>query len=220
MSDITPAAERRGTLLVLSAPSGTGKTTLVQRLRQALPDLTVSVSATTRKPRRGEEEGVHYFFLTEPAFRARIASRDFLEHAEVHGNLYGTLRAPVDEQLALGRDVLLEIDVEGARQVRQAHPEARSIFILPPSRDELALRLAGRGLDEPEVIERRLRNAADEIARANEYDHAVINVDLDRAFEQLACIIASHGFSTRSQAAKIAGIQQTFQAGAADTWRP
>lgn len=201
---------RQGTLLVLSAPSGTGKTTLVQGLRSRFPDLAVSISTTTREPRRGEIDGVHYHFTGVEDFRARVAEGQFLEHAEVHGNLYGTLRLPVERELASGRDVLLEIDVEGARQIRRSHPEARSIFILPPSRAELASRLSRRGLDAPEIIQRRLANAAREIAAAGEYDHAVINVDLEIALDELACVVRSHRLSTRAQSAAIGAVQATF----------
>ena len=212
MSDALPSAPLRGTLVVLSAPSGTGKTTLVRRLREAMPDLSVSISTTTRAPRAGERDGDHYHFLGEDAFRARVASGDFLEHAEVHGNLYGTLREPVTRRLADGGDVLLEIDVEGARQVRAAHPDARLVFILPPSRQELERRLRERGLDPPEVIERRLSNAAREIARVGDYDHVVVNVDLSESLSQLLCILGSYRLGTRAQGARIAEIQATFGA--------
>lgn len=210
MSSETGVAARLGTLIVLSAPSGTGKTTLVQRLRALFPDLAVSISTTTRQPRRGEQDGVHYHFVSEPEFRRLVDAGDFLEHALVHGHHYGTRRQPVEQELARGRDVLLEIDVEGARQVRRSHPEARLIFILPPSKAELAARLARRGLDAQDVVDRRLANAAKEIAAAGEYDHVVINVDLHEALEQLACIVRSHGLRTAAQAGPIAAIQATF----------
>jgi guanylate kinase len=210
LSDPCDAQPRRGTLVVLSAPSGTGKTTLVRRLRDSLPGLAVSVSTTTRPPRTGEVDGVHYHFLSEEVFLQRRAEGAFLEHAEVHGNLYGTLREPVERERAAGRDVLLEIDVEGARQIRAADPDARLVFILPPSREELERRLRTRGLDPPDVIARRLENAAREVARAGDYDHAVVNVDLDEALRQLLCIVGSYHLSTRAQAPRIAAIQATF----------
>jgi guanylate kinase len=191
-------ARRRGTLIVLSAPSGTGKTTLVRNLKAALPDLTVSVSTTTRAPRAGEQDGVHYHFLTPERFEERRRAGELLEHAEVHGHHYGTLREPVEAAQAAGRDVLLEIDVEGARQVRAKDPDARLVFILPPSREELERRLRSRGLDAPEVIQRRLDAAAREIACAGSYDHAVVNVDLADALRQLMTIVVSYRLGPRA----------------------
>lgn len=187
-------------LIAISAPSGAGKSTLCQRLRAIHPDMFYSVSCTTRPPREGEVDGREYHFLTEADFRARIAEDGFLEHATVHGNLYGTPRAPVLAALAAGRDVLMDIDVQGAAQIRarlQAAPADDplrrgyvDLFIVPPSLDELRRRLEGRGTDRPDVIERRLQKADAEMARRGEYMHVIVNDRLDDAFARLEQAIA------------------------------
>ena len=183
-SEATPP---RGTLFIVSAPSGAGKTSLVRALLGRLPGLELSVSSTTRPPRRGESDGVDYHFLDEGAFMERIEAGRFLEHARVFGNLYGTSRDAVEARLDAGADVILEIDWQGAQQVRQALPEAVSVFILPPSRAELRRRLSERGQDSAAVIERRLAEAVEEISHYAEYDYLVVN----DAFEQALCQLQS-----------------------------
>ena len=182
----TPAT---GTLFVVAAPSGAGKSTLVNALLEREPAISLSVSHTTRPPRPGEEYGRHYYFVERPAFEREVAEGVFLEHAEVHGNLYGTSRTTVDGLLAQSRDVLLEIDWQGARQIRAAKPDCVSVFILPPSRPELERRLRGRGSDAPEVIERRLHNSREEIAHAHEFDYIVVNDRFEDALDDLQAVV-------------------------------
>ncbi|NID17536.1 guanylate kinase [Luteibacter yeojuensis] len=178
-----------GTLFVVAAPSGAGKSTLVNALLECEPDISLSISHTTRPPRLGEEYGRHYFFVERPDFEREIVDGIFLEHAEVHGNLYGTSRTVVEGTLAEGRDVLLEIDWQGARQVRKGKPECVSVFILPPSRVELERRLRGRASDSPEVIERRLFNSREEIAHAHEFDYIIVNDRFEDALGDLRAIV-------------------------------
>jgi guanylate kinase len=194
----------RGILLVLSAPSGAGKTTLVKGLLAADPGLRFSVSCTTRKPRAGEVHGRDYFFAAPEEFRAMVAAGEFLEHAEVFGNFYGTRRAQVESLLAAGHNVLLEIDVQGAAQVRANAPESLSVFILPPSVPELERRLRGRGTDTEEVIQRRLAGAMTEIEHWTHFDFVVINAELPAAVAALRGILAGDGeaHSTRSPAVR------------------
>ena len=182
---------RHGLLIVLSGPSGVGKGTMYSRLLKAMPDLKVSVSATTRKPRNGELNGVHYFFMSREEFTAKLAGGEFLEWAETVGNLYGTPKAPVIETLATGKDVLLEIDVKGARQIKAAYPDCVTIFVLPPDEKELERRLKGRGTESEEQIAARLALAKSEIALSGEFDHRVINDDIDRAVGEVIDIIDS-----------------------------
>ena len=175
---------RRGRLFVLSGPSGVGKSTLVQRLRRHLPDLHYSISATTRKPRAGEQHGRHYFFVDHDEFERMIADGDLLEHAFFAGNHYGTPAADVQRRLAEGQDVLLEIEVQGARQVRAARSvgaEAVLLFLAPPSFEELARRLVGRGTESAEVRAARLDAARAELAAESEFDHTVVNTDVETA---------------------------------------
>lgn len=181
--------EAAGTLFVVAAPSGAGKSTLVNALLQRDGAISLSVSHTTRPPRPGETDGRHYYFLRRAEFERAIAEDVFLEHAEVHGNLYGTSRGTVQQLLAQGRDVLLEIDWQGAQQIRRSQPECVSVFILPPSRAELERRLRGRGSDTPEVIERRLRNSRGEIAHAHEFDFIVVNDVFETALADLQAIV-------------------------------
>jgi guanylate kinase len=178
-----------GTLFVVAAPSGAGKSTLVNALLEREPGISLSISHTTRPPRAGEQYGRHYYFVERAEFEREVAEGIFLEHAEVHANLYGTSRTMVDEKLASGRDVLLEIDWQGARQVRQRKPDCVSVFILPPSRAELERRLRGRGSDSAEVIERRLRNSRGEIAHAHEFDYILINDVFGDALADLQAIV-------------------------------
>jgi guanylate kinase len=178
-----------GTLFVVAAPSGAGKSTLVNALLERESAISLSVSHTTRPPRAGELYGRHYYFVTRGEFEREIAEGIFLEHAEVHGNLYGTSRTTVQSLLSQGRDVLLEIDWQGAEQVRRAKPDCVSVFILPPSRSELERRLRGRGSDTPEVIERRLRNSRGEIAHAHQFDYILINDVFEQALGDLQAIV-------------------------------
>ena len=183
------SAPAAGTLFVVAAPSGAGKSTLVNALLEVEPSISLSVSHTTRPPRTGEQYGRHYYFVERAEFEREIAEGIFLEHAEVHGNLYGTSRTTVDGLLAQSRDVLLEIDWQGARQIRASKPECVSVFILPPSRPELERRLRGRGSDAPEVIERRLNNSREEIAHAHEFDYIVVNDRFEDALADLRAIV-------------------------------
>ena len=180
--------DRLGLCLVISAPSGAGKSTLVSRLREEFPDFAYSVSCTTRGPRVGEQDGVHYHFLTREEFKSRREAGYFAEWAEVHGNLYGTPKAPVQTQLAQGRDVLFDIDVQGALQVKEVFPQGLFVFILPPSRQELERRLVGRGTDAADVIARRLDNALGEMRQAWHFDFLIVNDDLDVAADELRAV--------------------------------
>ena len=184
--------QRRGLMLVLSSPSGAGKTTLSRRLLQSDAGIVMSVSATTRAPRPNEVEGSDYFFVSEDQFKARIAADDFLEHALVFGNHYGTPRSAVMQALADGRDVLFDIDWQGTQQLRQqARDDVVSIFILPPSKAELERRLRLRAQDSDEVVARRMAKANDEISHWAEYDYIIVNDDAVRAQTQLESILAA-----------------------------
>ncbi len=188
----TDATIPRGSLFIVSAPSGGGKTSLTRALvphlsLQGMPAV-ISVSYTTRKPRPGEQDGVHYHFVDRAAFDARVAGGDFLEHAEVFGNCYGTGRSATEALLATGHDVILDIDWQGARQVRALAPEAVGIFILPPSLEELERRLRGRSQDDEAVIARRMAAAQQEMSHHGEYDYLVVNEDFDRALRELAAV--------------------------------
>lgn len=182
---------RKGNLFVLSGPSGAGKGTLVKRVLQRVPDAWVSVSATTRQPRPGEVDGRDYFFLDQPRFDELVSQGGFLEWAHVHGNSYGTLRSRVQDRIDHGSQVILEIDVQGAFQVKEAMPEAHLIFIEPPSLEELERRLRGRGTETEEVICNRMKTAEVELARKMEYDVQVVNDELERATEELVSYIGS-----------------------------
>ena len=175
-------------ILVITGPSGVGKGTLIKGLLERAPGLELAVSATTRKPREGEVNGVDYHFLSEADFDRRAAAGEFVEHAEYAGNRYGTLKSELSRP---ARGIVLEIDVQGARQVREALPEAKLIFIEPPSFEDLERRLAGRGSDRPEQIERRLAAARDELAAAGEFDHRIVNDDLQRALQELSKLAAT-----------------------------
>jgi guanylate kinase len=190
-----------GTLYVVAAPSGAGKTTLVRRLLATESQIRLSISFTTRAPRPGEENGREYHFVDVDTFRGMIAHGDFLEWAEVHGNFYGTSKTWIENQLSAGSDVLLEIDWQGAQQVRALFPEAIGIFILPPSLEELERRLTGRGTDSPEVIARRLAAAQAEMRHIGEFDYAIINDELERALEDLCAVV--HASRVRFNAQRI-----------------
>jgi guanylate kinase len=178
-------------VFVITGPSGVGKGTLIRGLMEREPRLELSVSATTRQPRPGEVDGVDYHFLGEEEFARRVAAGDFVEHADYAGRSYGTLRSELDERIAAGVPVVLEIEVQGARQVRAAMPEAVQVFIAPPSPAALRTRLIGRGTDDSAEVERRLAVAAGELAARPEFHHVVVNDRLDDALEQLSAIVAS-----------------------------
>jgi len=182
-----------GRLYVVSAPSGAGKTSLLKALIQRVPDIHFSVSYTTRKPRPNEVPGRDYHFVTAARFEEMAANNEFLEHAQVFDNFYGTGLGAVQEALANGAQLLLEIDWQGARQVRARVPEACSIFIMPPSRQALEQRLQGRSTDSAEVIRRRLQDAADDIGHWTEFDYVVINDRFEAALEDLQTIVAGRG---------------------------
>jgi guanylate kinase len=183
----------QGRLYVVAAPSGAGKTSLVKALMEREPRIQFSVSYTTRKPRPNEIPGRDYHFVSAQRFEEMIANHEFLEHAQVFDNCYGTGVRTVQEALANGEELLLEIDWQGARQVRARLPEACSIFILPPSRDALELRLKGRSTDSDEVIQRRLRDAAEDLSHWSEFDYAVINDRFEQAIEDLQAIVENRG---------------------------
>ncbi len=178
-----------GTLFIISAASGTGKTSLVKALLENCPNLKVSISNTTRNKRAGELDGVHYHFTAKEQFVDMISQGAFLEHAEVFGNYYGTARQMVEENLHQDIDVILEIDWQGAQQVRQSYPNAVSIFIMPPSRDALRQRLENRGQDSAEIINQRLNGAISDMSHFVEFDYVVINDDFDIALEDLIAIV-------------------------------
>jgi guanylate kinase len=178
-------------VFVITGPSGVGKGTLIRALLERMPELEMSVSATTRRPRPGETHGADYWFLTDDEFRQRIDAGDFVEWAEYSGRRYGTLRSELERVLATGRPVVLEIEVQGARQVREAMPEAVQVFIVPPSQEALRVRLVGRGTDAPDEVERRLRVAGEELAAQSEFGHVVVNDRLEDAVERLAEIVRS-----------------------------
>lgn len=179
---------RKGQCLVLSAPSGAGKSTLVARLRAEFPGFAYSISCTTRAPRQGEEDGVHYHFLTRDAFLAKREAGFFAEWAEVHGNFYGTPKGPVEEMLGKGQDILFDIDVQGAMQLKRVFPQALYVFILPPTREVLEQRLRGRGTDAEDVIAKRLKNALGELKEAANFDYLIINDDLEEAADELRAV--------------------------------
>ena len=178
-------------VFVVTGPSGVGKGTLIRGLLERAPGLELSVSATTRPPRPGEESGTDYHFMTAEEFEARVASGDFVEHAEYSGNRYGTLRSELERRLENAAGVVLEIEVQGARQVRAAMPEAVAVFIAPPSRSALRARLVGRGTDSPEQVDARLATADRELEAQPEFAHVVVNDRLEDATEQLTSIVRS-----------------------------
>jgi guanylate kinase len=188
---------KRGKLFVIAAPSGAGKTSLVRALMQLRPTLRFSISYTTRKQRPNERHSHDYFFVDKAEFERMVAAGDFLEHARVFDNYYGTSRQQVEQLLDEGQDVLLEIDWQGAQQIRRALPECRSIFVLPPSREALEQRLRGRGTDSDEVIARRLRDSLADLSHWSEFDYIVVNDDFDRATADLQAIVTGQGEQLR-----------------------
>lgn len=192
-----------GTLFTVSAPSGAGKTSLVQALVEAEPSLQVSVSHTTRPRRPGEVDGINYHFCDRPAFEAMLERDEFLEHAEVFGNLYGTSQGFVEETLAADSDLILEIDWQGAAQVKRLLPETCAIFVLPPSRDALRERLRGRGQDDETTIARRLDAAVSEMSHYVEADYLVVNDDFGTALEELRSIVRAQRLRTARQARRL-----------------
>ncbi len=211
MSAATPI-ERRGMMLVLSSPSGAGKTTLARRLLAGDRTIEMSVSVTTRNRRPGEVDGVDYHFTTLDDFEARVRQGEFLEHATVFGNAYGTPRAPVEAVLRAGRDVLFDIDWQGTQQLKEkAREDVVSIFILPPSRAELHHRLSSRGQDSAETVARRMAQANGEISHWAEYDYVIVNDDLDRA-EKLIVTIVEAERCRRSRQTGLSGFVRTLLA--------
>jgi guanylate kinase len=186
-----------GRLIILSAPSGAGKSSLAKALMQAMPNLAVSVSHTTRAPRPGEQDGVHYHFVTRAQFEDMVQAGRFVEHARVFDNDYGTARSSIDQLLDAGRDVILDIDWQGARRIKQLMPEAVSVFILPPTRDTLEQRLRQRGQDSPETIARRMRDAIAEMRHYSEFDHVVVNDQFEAALADLRAIIEGRSAEKR-----------------------
>jgi guanylate kinase len=196
----------RGRLFVIAAPSGAGKTSLVKALMAREPQLQFSVSYTTRKPRPKEVDGVDYHFVSHARFEAMIAAGEFLEHARVFDNYYGTALATVEDSLAAGRQLLLEIDWQGAAQVRRRLPEAVSIFILPPSRDSLEERLRQRSTDSDEVIRRRLRDSVADMGHWSEFDFVVVNDRFEQALDELHEIVAGRGEALRAARPEVAAL--------------
>lgn len=191
--------QRRGNLFIISAPSGAGKTSLVKALSDLTPSIQASVSYTTREKRAGEQDGVDYNFISKTLFEQMLNQGDFLEHASVFGNYYGTSCESVEQLLANGRNVILEIDWQGAVQVRKLKPECVTIFVLPPSKKALRERLEGRGQDAKATIEKRMAQAVNEMSHYAEYDYLVVNDRFEEALEQLNSIILSRQLSISSQ---------------------
>jgi guanylate kinase len=189
---------KRGLLFILSAPSGAGKTTISRKAVAEIDGLAMSVSATTRHPRAGERPGVDYHFLSAEEFERRRDAGEFAEWARVHDHFYGTPREPIESALTDGRDMLLDIDVQGARQMKARYPESVAVFVLPPSVEELERRLRGRGTDPDEVIRRRLERAKEEMKESPAYDHQIVNRDIAESVARFAKIVASERSRVRS----------------------
>lgn len=200
----------KGNLFIVSAPSGAGKTSLVKRLQQEVDGLVVSVSHTTRNQRPGEVDGVDYCFVDHKAFETMLEQGDFLEQAQVFDNFYGTAQATVEALLSDGLDVILEIDWQGAQQVRKKMTEALSLFVLPPSRAALEERLKGRGQDSDEIIARRMRDAIAEMSHYAEYDYLIVNDDFDLALDQMKAIITAQRLQISRQSRAISSMLATL----------
>lgn len=209
---IVSANRARGMLLIVSAPSGAGKTTLVRALLKADPAIRLSVSYTTRAPRPAEVDGKDYHFVSKEEFLAMASQAELLESAEVYGNFYGTSGAWIGRELAAGRDILLEIDWQGASQVKRQFPEALSIFILPPSLQALRNRLMNRAQDNQEVIEKRLAAAAEDISHAGEFDYIIVNDDFDAALLDLTAVVRASRLTTPRQVNRHGGLFSQFNA--------
>ena len=205
-------ASIEGTLFVVAAPSGAGKSTLVNALLERESAISLSVSHTTRPPRPGETYGRHYYFVERAEFEREIAEGIFLEHAEVHGNLYGTSRTTVQELLAQGRDVLLEIDWQGAQQIRRSKPDCVSVFILPPSRAALESRMRSRGQDSEETIQRRLAAAREEMSHYAEFDYVIVNEDFETAVCEMQAIFIGSRQRRHVQQQRHAGLIEALLA--------
>lgn len=202
--------QSRGILFVVSSPSGGGKGTLIQRVLKKIPDLSYSISFTTRTPRSGEVNGREYFFVSQEKFEEMAAANEFLEWANVHGKLYGTSSKQVFDEIADGRDIILEVDVQGAASVRALVPDSVSVFILPPSFEILKQRLESRGTDSPEELEVRLRNAPVELKDYSAYQYLILNDDMNQAAEQLAAIVYAERARLVRQEAKVRHVVQAF----------
>lgn len=190
---------KKGQLYVFTGPSGTGKGTILGQVLEQDKNVFLSVSATTRAPRGGEQDGVHYYFLTHEAFEEKIKQGAFLEYAQYVGNYYGTLEAPVDQQLAQGRDVVLEIEVQGAMQIHNKRPDAVMVFVAPPSMDELERRLRGRGTESDEKVQGRLQTARQEMGFANRFDYIITNDRLEDAVADLLAVLAAERCRNRDK---------------------
>ena len=201
----------QGKLYIVSAPSGAGKTSLVKQMVHDMDQLLVSVSHTTRNKREGEENGKDYFFSTVDAFKAMINQGAFLEHAQVFDNFYGTAKQSVEETLKKGIDVILEIDWQGAEQVRKMMPESVSIFILPPSIAVLQQRLEGRGQDSDEIIQRRMRDAVEEMSHYHEFDYLIVNDDFQQALSEIKNIVLSHRLEKKRQLNTLSSLLETLK---------
>jgi len=204
--------EGRGILFVVSSPSGGGKGTLIQRVLKKVPNLSYSVSFTTRAPRSGEVDGLEYFFVTPDKFDQMVAANEFLEWAYVHGKQYGTARQQVVAEVSAGRDIILEVDVQGAASVRELIPDSVSIFILPPSFAVLKRRLQARGTDSPEELDLRLRNAPVELKNYSAFEYLILNDDADRAAEQLTAIVHAERARLSRQEARVKRLVEEFTA--------
>ena len=202
---------KAGNLFVVVAPSGAGKTTLVDALLKREPNIRLSPSYTTRAPREGEKDGVDYFFISRPKFEEMIAAGEFLEHADVYGNYYGTSRKWIEGELAGDHDVLLEIDWQGAEQVRKLFPDMVGVFILPPSLHELRRRLEMRGTDKPEAIARRMASARDEISHVLEFQYIIVNERFEAALSDLQAIVRASRVSCAQQAVRLAKLTDEFR---------
>jgi len=200
---------RKGILFVLTAPSGAGKTTLLDKGLKSVPLLEYSVSVTTRPPRRGEENGKAYWFTTKGEFEALLSKGEFLEHAVVYDNYYGTRRSVIEEALSRGKDVILDIDARGAVQVMEKKYPAVFVYIMPPSMRELERRLRGRATDSEEIIQKRLSLAREEMAYADRYDYVVVNDDLHAAFEEIRAIILAERLKVERNREKIEEIRES-----------
>ena len=210
---VATVSKTRGILFVVSSPSGGGKGTLIQRVLKSSTNLGYSVSFTTRTPRNGEVEGREYFFVTPEKFEVMVEAGEFLEWAHVHGKLYGTSRDQVSHEVFEGRDIILEVDVQGAASVRELVTDSVSVFILPPSLETLKQRLMTRGTDSPQELELRLRSAPEELTHYKTFDYVIINDHLERAAGQLACIINAERARRARQEPQILRVIESFSLG-------